>query len=156
PLWEPPKGSRQLSDDDRALAHAVSTVAREAIGEGAWEPGPSDLIMNDDARRRLERAYTALTGIAWGAPAPSTDADLARSLGQLLRLREQARVYLRVRSHRGKPDAPRAEDVAMTGAEIVEKLTRMGRGLRSAERPWGLLSEEEAAKLAGVIDRWPD
>jgi hypothetical protein len=156
PLWEPPKGSRKPTDDDRALAHAVSDIAFTSIGEGMWKPGPNDVIMNDAARTCLARAYKALTGIAWGTAPPSNDAELACGLGQLLRLRELARVYVRVRGHRAKPNAPRAEGVAMTGAEIVENLTRMGRGVRSTERPWGLVSEEEAAKLARLIDALPE
>jgi hypothetical protein len=85
-----------------------------ALGEADdWEPGPDDTIMNDELRSHLEAAYKALAGHPWGHPDDDPETrrrmDLERRLALLLRLREQAKVYRRIRSHRGRADAPRAD-----------------------------------------------
>ena len=160
PVWKPPKGSRKPTPDDQALAHALIRAVRWAIGEmDDWKPGPDDVIMNDDARARLEAAYTAVTGHPWSH---LMDLDhmrrhrIEQGLANLLRLREQARVYTRIRQHRGKPDAPRAAGIAMSGLQIVERLTAMAALHVDLERTRPLFDELAAARLAKLIDELPE
>jgi hypothetical protein len=157
PVWMPPKGSRKPTDQDKAIAHALIHRIKWTIGEADdWKPGPLDTIMNDDARARLEAAYKALTGRGYFERWDFERERIESCLASLLRLREQARVYRRIRCHKGKPDAPRADGgrfvvplppppekrapgmryhpggvvdvppIATTGAEIVEGLRRVG------------------------------
>ncbi len=182
PVWKPPAGSRKPTDDDIAIGHAVIAAVQWMIGESEhYKPGPKDTPMSDERRARLEVAYKTLEGHPWGYLRDRNNRrqwELTRNLAQLLRLREQARVYKRIRSHKGMLDAPRANGrrvgvppppppeerrpglsyhpggdvdeppIAMTGAEIVKQL----RTLNAIQ----LLDDSEAARLASSIDLLPD
>lgn len=111
PVWTPPKGSRKPTEVDKAIAHALIDRIKVTIGEADnWKPGPDDMIMDDEARARLEQAYTIIAGRSYfEAPASMRERHLEDCLAALLRLREQAKFYKSIRIHKGQPDAPRAD-----------------------------------------------
>lgn len=188
PVQKPPKGARAPSEEDKAIGHALIHMIQWAIGEAnEWKPGPNDKVMNDATRGRLLKAYEVLTGRSYFvAPDAMREERLQRSLGGLLRVREQARIYKRIRTHKGKLDAPRADGglggvlptaptpegkpdtpdnlivrelhrpVDRTGAEIVERLRIMGALHADLDRKVPLFDDDALGRLAKLIDELPE
>lgn len=120
--WPEPKPkntTREVSAEDRELAHALIRATKHAVGEVLGNEAPATVVVMTDAKRNaLEHAYLTLVG----RPFRESDADraewkLEQNLANLLRARAQARVYKRVRQHKRLQGNPAVDGANLTLVE---------------------------------------